>query len=117
MLSYKKSSFWVIAGLIIIVIIVGIALAANTEQENTIQIKDNAAESPSGTMETAYYSEYNRAKIEYLSDMMGFKSANEFETAYSPIVAYIDSTLRTSLTPVQVDDLNNNNIDHQPGGM
>lgn len=40
--------------------------------------------------------------------MMGFKSANEFVTTDSKIVAFIDSTLRTSLTPAKEDDLENN---------
>ncbi|HEX3074037.1 MAG TPA: DUF4830 domain-containing protein, partial [Ignavibacteriales bacterium] len=85
-------------------------MITNPKQRNTIQSNDNTAESPSSAAEAAYYSEYNKVKIEFLSDMMGFKSSNEFETAYYPIVAYIDSTLRTSLTSVQEDDLNNNNI-------
>ena len=66
------------------------------------------ASSPSGTSDAAYHTEYDRVRIEFLSDMMGFKSANQFETTHSSIVAYIDSTLRTSLAPVQEDDLNNN---------
>ncbi len=77
------------------------------DYETMLSIIETAS-SPSGTTEVAYHTEYNRVKIEFLSDMMGFKSANEFETTDSPIVAYIDSTLRTSLTPVQEDNLNNN---------
>ncbi|TCO72151.1 M56 family metallopeptidase [Marinisporobacter balticus] len=106
-LNYKKFSFWVIAVSMITVIIVGIALVTNPKGGNTIQLKDNLAESPSGTTEAAYQ-EYNRVKIEFHSDMMGFKSANEFETTDSKIVAFTDSTLRTSLTPAKEDDLENN---------
>jgi beta-lactamase regulating signal transducer with metallopeptidase domain len=107
-LNYKRPRFWVLVFSIVVVTAVGIGLMANPKQGDTIQLEDNVAESPSGTTEAAYHTEYNRVKIEFISDMMGFKSANEFETTDSQIVAFIDSTLRTSLTPVQEDDLNNN---------
>lgn len=55
-----------------------------------------------------YQTEYDRVKITFLSENKGFKSANEFETTDSKIVAYIDSTLRTSLTSAQGIDLENN---------
>ncbi|SCP97465.1 M56 family metallopeptidase [Anaerobium acetethylicum] len=77
------------------------------DYETMLSIIETAS-SPSGTTDVAYHTEYDRVRIEFLSDMMGFKSANQFETTHSPIVAYIDSTLRTSLTPVQEDDLENN---------
>lgn len=108
MLNYRKSTFWVIVILIITVIIVVISLVTNTKHGTTIKLEDTVVESPSGTMEAAYHTEYNRVKIELLSDMMGFKSTNEFDTADSIIVAYIDSILRTSQTPTEEDNLNNN---------
>ncbi|WP_243136997.1 M56 family metallopeptidase, partial [Alkaliphilus serpentinus] len=77
------------------------------DYETMLSIIETAS-SPSGTTDVAYHTEYDRVRIEFLSDMMGFKSANQFETTHSQIVAYIDSTLRTSLTPVQEDDLENN---------
>ncbi|SMB79846.1 hypothetical protein SAMN00017405_0805 [Desulfonispora thiosulfatigenes DSM 11270] len=40
--------------------------------------------------------------------MMGSKSAYEFETTDSKIVAYIDSTLRTNQTHIEENHLNNN---------
>lgn len=109
-LNYKKSSFWVIAVSIITVIIVGIALVTNPKlkQGDIIQLEDTVAESPSSTTETAYNTEYNKVKIEFLSEMMGFKSAKEFETTDSKIVAYIDSMLRVSQRIMEEDNLNNN---------
>jgi len=47
-------------------------------------------------------------QIEFLSDNMGFKSADKFETDDSKIFAFIDSTLRNSLTPAKENDLENN---------
>ena len=58
--------------------------------------------------EATYSTEYDRVKITFHSDMMGFKSADEFETTDSKIVAYIDSTLKSSMTSAQEDDLDNN---------
>ena len=55
-----------------------------------------------------YSTEYDRVKITFLSENKGFKSADEFETTYSKTVAYIDSTIRTSLTSAQGIDLKNN---------
>lgn len=69
---------------------------------------ESLSENPSGKPETAYQTQYNSVTIEFLSEMMGFRNANEFETTENQIVAYIDSTLRTSLTPARKDDLENN---------
>ncbi len=62
----------------------------------------------SATNEVAYDTRYKRVKIKLLSEMMGFKEANEFETTDLSIVAFIDSTIKASLTPAQEDDLKNN---------
>ena len=62
----------------------------------------------SGAPGEAYPTEYDRVKITFLSDRLGFKPANEFETTVPQIVAFIDSTISASLTPSQKDDLNNN---------
>ncbi len=65
--------------------------------------------SPSSTTSVvAYDTRYTRVKIKLHSDMVGFKDANEFETTYLPIVAFIDSTIKASLKPAQEDDLENN---------
>ena len=70
---------------------------------------DASASNPSSATNVATYdTRYNRVKISFLSDMMGFRSADEFETSYFPIVAYIDSTIKASLTPAQEGDLENN---------
>ncbi|WP_027398420.1 M56 family metallopeptidase [Anaerovorax odorimutans] len=107
-LNYKKPRFWVFAVVIIAVVAISIGLVANPKQSDTIQLEDTVAESPSGIPEAVYHTEYNRVKIEFLSDMMGFKPVNEFETTDSKIVEFIDSTLRISLTPTKEKDLNNN---------
>ena len=107
-LNYRKPSFWTVVVSIITVIIVGIALVANPKQGDVIKLEDNVAESFSGIPKETYHTEYNRVKIEFFSDMMGFKSANKFESMDSKIVAYIDSTLRTNQTHAEEKDLNNN---------
>ena len=58
--------------------------------------------------EVVYSTEYDRVKITFFSDMIGFRSAVEFETTDSKIVAYIDSTLKSSMISAQEDDLDNN---------
>ncbi len=110
MLNYRKPSFWVVVISIIAVIIVGIALVTNPEQRETIQLDNIVSDSPSSAPGVAYTTEYDTVKIEFLSDMKGFKSTDEYETTTttSKIVAYIDSTIRTSQTPTKEDDLNNN---------
>ncbi|MDK2903048.1 MAG: hypothetical protein PWQ93_967, partial [Clostridiales bacterium] len=87
------------------------ALVTNPKQGDTTQPEDNLAESPTDTTEVVYHSEYNRVEIEFLSDMMGFKSTNKFETTDSKIVSFIDSTLLNALTLAQEDDSVNNNMD------
>ncbi|HHX59433.1 MAG TPA: DUF4829 domain-containing protein [Epulopiscium sp.] len=124
MLNYKKPRFWVITTLLIIITLVGITLVTNPNVENTTQGKDDLSQgknnltqdrddlvgSLSHTPEAVYDREYDRVKIEFLSPMMGFNSTNEFETNDWLAVAYIDSTLKESVTPAQEDDLNNNHI-------
>ncbi|TEB04633.1 hypothetical protein Psch_03395 [Pelotomaculum schinkii] len=111
MLHYKKPVFWVSAAVVVVVAAISLSLLVSrqTEAPEGLPNQDGGlssiSESPS---EAAYHTEYNRVKIEFLSENKGFKSANEFETTNSRIVAYIDSTIRTSLTSAQEDDLNNN---------
>ena len=107
MLNYRKSSFWVVI-IISIIIILGIAIVINSKQSYRNRLEDIVSNSPSDTLETTYITEYDRVKIEFLSDMVGFKLAKEFETTESQIVSYIDSTIRASLTPTEADDLDNN---------
>ena len=124
-LNYKKSSFLVFTVPMIIVIIIGIALVTNPKQGDKTQIEDIETENPSGTTVGSYLKDnvvesssgttgvtnstvYSRVKIEFLSENMGFKSANEFETTDSKIVAFIDSMLKTSQMTTEKVDLNNN---------
>ncbi len=137
-LNYKKPSFWMIAISIIIVAVIGVALVTNPKQKDPLQKEDvtegnpikqddtvdsspmnqdnaekgnpvkqegNATEETSAITDEAYYT---KVRIECVSDMGGFKTANEFETTNSKIVAYIDSVLRGGTRVSLADDLNNN---------
>ncbi len=108
-LNYKKFSFWVVAVSVVTVIIAGVALVTNPKQRGAIKTEDKLTGNTKNTAEAASNTEYKKVKVEFVSGMMGFKSANEFETSDSKIVASIESTLRTSLTPAEEDDLENNN--------
>ncbi|WP_069999129.1 DUF4829 domain-containing protein [Cellulosilyticum sp. I15G10I2] len=115
MLKNKKTMFWVKIVSVVVVAMVGLYLVVSKQIETTTEnlshqgVEINTLlESPLGTPVAAYATEYNSVKITFLSDMMGFKSANEFETTEAQIVSYIDSVLRSSLTPASVDELNNN---------
>lgn len=90
------------------VTIVVIALVTNPKQRDVIQLEEIISDSHSSTPEATYTTEYDIVKIEFISDMKGFKSTDEFESSDSKIVGYIDSMLRTSQTPAKQDDLDNN---------
>ncbi len=107
-LNYKKPRFWVIVFSIVIVTTVMIGLIANPKQQDTIQLDNIVPDNLSGAQGAAYTTEYDKVKIEFLSDMKGFKPTDEFETTDSKIVAYIDATLKTTQTPAKEDNLNNN---------
>ncbi len=66
------------------------------------------AKEPSYVTEAVYKTEYDKVKIELLSDQMGFKSENMIEIRESKIVSTIDLAIKTSLTPGQNSDLENN---------
>ena len=69
------------------------------------------AKSTAGELsETEYSTEYSRVKITFLSENIGARSANEFETTDSKIVAYVDTTIRSSLSYEEVVELNKNYI-------
>jgi beta-lactamase regulating signal transducer with metallopeptidase domain len=77
--------------------------------DNSIQQDDyEAVNTPVKTGEV-YQTEYNGVKIEFASEMMGFKATNEFETTNYRIVAYIDTILKGgNRVSIVEDDLNNN---------
>lgn len=137
-LNYKKPSFWMIALSIIIIAVIGVGLVTNPKEKDPIQKEDIAegnplkqddtvksnpinqdnsvkgdpvkqegyeAEKTSDIKDEAYYT---RVRIELASDMVGFKTAKEFETTNNKIVAYIDSILRGGNRVSLVVDLNNN---------
>lgn len=114
-LRYKKPAFWVSVIAVAVVGVVSLSLVVSKQRSSIPESLLNQgaelksrSESTLRTSESAYHTEYNRVKIEFRSDMMGFKVANQFETTELKIVAYIDSTLRTSLTPTEKNDLDNN---------
>lgn len=97
--NYKKISLWLIT---VSIIIVTTILTVNSKQIDKNQSQDAS--------QVSYDTNYNALKINFLSDMMGFKASREFKTKDLKIINYIDSTLKASLTPSKEDDLNNNNI-------
>ncbi len=125
-LNYKKPSLWVIVVSIIIVAVILVTLITNPKQKDTIQQVDvaegnlinqdsnvgenpvkqesNAAKDPSNITDEVNHTNYNRVRIEYKSDVVGFK---EFETTKYKIVAYIDTTLRGGKRVSAVDVFNN----------
>ncbi|MEG6520557.1 M56 family metallopeptidase [Desulfotomaculum sp. 1211_IL3151] len=114
-LHYKKPTFWIRAAATVAVVAISIFLLASRPMEPTLENPSNQGtrpnslpESASGLSETAYATDYDRVKITFHSENKGFKTADEFETTDTKIVAYIDTTLRTSRTSAQEDDLENN---------
>ena len=107
-LKYKKPRFWVLIVSIIAVIIIGIALATNPKQRDTLQQKATAVEDSLSNIKVTYDTKYNRARIKFVSEMMGFKSANEFDTTEATIVGYIDAIVSAVQTPAEQSDFNNN---------
>lgn len=125
-LNYKKPSLWVIVVSIIIIAVILVTLITNPKQKDTIQQVDvaegnlinqdsnvgenpvkqesNAAKDPSNITDEVNHTNYNRVRIEYKSDVVGFK---EFETTKYKIVAYIDTTLRGGKRVSAVDVFNN----------
>lgn len=77
-------------------------------EEKLISSDDIVLDGPSHAPEAVYTTEYDKVKIEFLSEHAGFKPGNEIEVTDSKIVAYIDSTIRTSLTPAENSDIENN---------
>lgn len=63
-----------------------------------------------GTSEAADNSVFDRVKITFSFGINGSKSADEFETTASKIVAYIDSTIRNRQPTEEAADLNKNYI-------
>lgn len=137
-LNFKKPAAWVIAISVVLVLTLSIGFATNRSSsvtdENTPRTPEateisggekqpsevsnaknvynygngNENSPESDTNNVVYSTEYERVKITLLSENIGFKSAYEFETTVSKIAAYIDSVIRTSLTPAQGIELENN---------
>ncbi|MEA4846942.1 MAG: DUF4829 domain-containing protein [Clostridiaceae bacterium] len=113
MLHYKKPAFWISVVAVVVVAAVSLSLAVSKQMEATSEALPNQGAEPNPTLESpsgspVYSTKYDRVKIMFLSENKGFKAADEFETTDSKIVAYIDSTLRTSSTSANENDLDNN---------
>lgn len=76
---------------------------------NPTQQEVDSTENNSGENDEVYHTEYNRVKIKLISDVIGFKATDEFETTNHKIVAYIDNVLRGGEVSVE-EDLSNNVI-------
>lgn len=77
--------------------------------DNSIQQDDYEAVNTPVKTDVVYQTEYKKARIEFASDMMGFKTTNEFETTNYSIVAYIDTILKGGKSIwIKEGDLNNN---------
>ena len=104
-LNYKKPAFWVNVAAIVIFAAVGTSLIVSKQTEgaptNSSNQVDVSSHAPSGTLEAANTTDYNSVKI-------SFSSEKSFETTKPKVVAYIDSTIRTSLPSKQKDDMENN---------
>jgi hypothetical protein len=111
-LNYKKTAFWVSVMAIVIVAVVSLSLIVSKQTEGMPANPSNqgnvSSSAPLRTSEAAYTTEYDSVKISYLSENKGFNSSNTFEATDSQAVAYIDSTIRTSMPSKQKDDLENN---------
>ncbi len=86
-LHYKKPAFWVsvVAALVVAAVSLSLVVSKHLEAKpenlsNQGAELNSISESLSGIPEGAYHTEYNRVKIEFLSDMMGFKSENDFDS-------------------------------------
>lgn len=111
-LNYKKTTFWLNVTAIVIVAVVSISLIVSKQTDRTPANPSNPSNVLSsalpGTLEAAYTTEYHSVKISFLSENKGSKSSYAFEATDRQVVAYIDSTIRTSIPSKQIDDLENN---------
>ena len=108
-LNYKRPSFWVVVVSIIAVVIAGIALVTNPKQREEIRVENDSSGTPKALPEETNATEYDKVKVEFLSETIGFKSTVKFETADSRIAAKVDSIIKSSQTTSEEEDLNNNN--------
>lgn len=105
MLNYNKPAFWVSVAAIVIVAVVSISLIVSKQTDGVPTNPSNRSNMSTfalpGASEVAYTTEYNSVKISSLS-------SDVFESTDPQVVAYIDSTIRTSLSSKQKEDLENN---------
>lgn len=93
-LNYRKPAFWISVAAAVIVAVASLSLLGGRQMDMAPEV--------------VYHTEYDRVKIKFLSDQMGFKAADEFETADAKIVASIDKALGSIRESGDNDDLNNN---------
>ncbi len=81
-LRYRKPAVWVSIAALLVVAAGTFFLVAGKETEHSA--------------ETAYTSSYDSVSVTDRSDMMGFKSTDQFQSDAPQAVSYIDTTIRTS---------------------
>ncbi len=96
-MNFKKPAVWMVIAAVIACIAVTLLLSANPAKAPKLP-------------DAANNSVFDRVKITFPSGINGSKSADEFETTASKIVAYIDSTIRNRQPTEKVVDLNENYI-------
>ncbi len=127
-MNFKKPAFWVVAIAVITCIASVLLLSVNPiktsepPEPSSSNGISNMVESSGvsdfpeqitaveGTAEPANNSIFDRVKITFTSGISGSKSADEFETTASKIVAYIYSAIRDRQHTEEVIDLNKNYI-------
>lgn len=110
-LNYKKASFWIVSVSIFVLIIAGFALATNpkkVDESINTSVEDPVIDKQTELPGILYTTDYDKVKIVFLSEQIGSVSQTEFETDNSKVVAYIDTTLRNSLEPIEEVDIDNN---------
>lgn len=100
--------FWASITVSIIVSVISISFDACKKPDGTPADPSNQSElseaASSGISETVYTSEYSSVKISFDSENSGFKLTDAFEATDPRVVAYIDSTIRTSISSKHIED-------------
>lgn len=128
-MNFRKPAFWVVAIAVVACIAAVVFLSANPVKTmelpepaggiNNLPDSGGINDLPgqiaedggtSGTAEPADNSVFDRVKVRFVSGINGSKSADEFETTVSKIVAYIYSSIWNRQHSEKVIDLNKNYI-------
>lgn len=99
-LRYKKPALWISIGAILTVAAATLFLVTDNE----------AKQGANSVAATAYSTSYDHVSVSYLSDFLGFKTTDYFETTAPEAVGYIDTAVRTSTPSKENPDLNDNSF-------